>query len=231
MSPTKDAATNAFLYNDLCRLTSISKFDGICKRVFDIIFSIVILASLSPLLILICLVIPIESPGLPIYTQWRRGRFGKSFRIYKFRSMKRGSHGIRAVMVKDTCDDQIIFKFEQDPRVTRFGRFLRMYSLDELPQLFNVLKGDMSLVGPRPFSVEIFERRMAVVPEFEYWNLRRHSIRPGITGLWQVCGRNDLPPSELIRLDLEYVSKSGFIMDMLIALKTLPVVLGKKGAY
>ncbi len=201
------------------------------KRVLDLSLASFLIILLLPVLLLIACIIAIESEGSPIYRQWRKGYGGKPFQIYKFRTMRNNSHPIRTIMIKQDSNDEIIFKFKDDKRITRIGRYLRDYSLDELPQLINVIKGEMSLIGARPFSLEVFDRIPAIYPEFQRWMNDRHQMLPGMTGLWQVSGRNDLPTDELIRLDLEYVNNWTFGRDLGIFLLTIPVVLKKKGAY
>ncbi len=220
---------------DVLRLDYNSKSKGrfatLCKRFLDVIVASFLLATLSPVLLLILCLIRITSRDFPIYSQWRIGLHGLPFRIYKFRTMKSGAHSIRNTMVDENCKTDIIFKFAQDPRITPFGQFLRTHSLDELPQLINVFKGEMSLVGPRPFSIEVFESGISKNPEYLHWKSHRHQVRPGMTGLWQVSGRNDLPPEALFRLDLQYVAQWSLKYDIAIILRTIPAVITCKGAY
>jgi lipopolysaccharide/colanic/teichoic acid biosynthesis glycosyltransferase len=201
------------------------------KRIFDILVGTLLLFLVFPLLLLLAIVIPIDSKGYPIYRQWRRGQYGKSFRIYKLRTMTSVAHEMRTSMLTDYHDNMIIFKLPEDPRTTRLGKYLRNYSLDELPQLINVLKGEMSLVGPRPFSIEIFERMSDASPDLHRWITARHQVPPGMTGLWQISGRNLLPPEELVRLDLHYVENWTLKLDVAILIKTLPAVIRRTGAY
>jgi lipopolysaccharide/colanic/teichoic acid biosynthesis glycosyltransferase len=214
-----------------------------CKRCLDVVLAGVLLTLLSPLLLLIAILIKLDSPGPILFTQERVGakrlRVGKrvfwiirDFSIYKFRSMvANADSSVHETYIRDFVEGQAqasplragIFKLTRDPRVTRVGRFLRKFSLDELPQLFNVLKGEMSLVGPRP------------VPPYEvacYRNghHRRLAALPGITGLWQVEGRGRVPFEEMVRMDVEYIRNASLQLDLRILLLTIPAVLSQKGA-
>lgn len=202
----------------------------VLKRFIDIVVSLAALVTLSPLFLLIGVLIVLNSPGWPIYRQRRRGKDGRMFWIYKFRTMRRNSHRVRDRLFDKNEMDGIIFKLKNDPRITMVGAYLRRTSLDELPQLINILLGDMSFVGPRPFSVEVFDRQGAF-SGYEAWIRGRHRVRPGLTGLWQINGRNDLPFEELIRHDLDYLRICGGWADLSIVFKTLPAVLKKQGAY
>jgi lipopolysaccharide/colanic/teichoic acid biosynthesis glycosyltransferase len=203
----------------------------IFKRIFDLVVSLALLAILSPLFLLILIGIPLDSPGSPIFRHKRVGMHGRVFRIYKFRTMTHHAHSVREqmVVVKDT--ERLFFKHKRDPRVTRFGRFLRKFSLDELPQLINVLKGDMSLIGPRPLLKEDFFEDAHPSPLFKVWVRDRHRLWPGITGLWQVSGRSDLSWEDSVRLDLYYVENWSLVGDMLILWKTFRAVVSSAGAY
>jgi len=178
---------------------------------------------LFPLLLLIALLIRLDSPGPVLYRQTRVGLNGRRFRFYKFRSMVQGADVLKADLSAQNRMNGPVFKMEKDPRVTRVGRLLRKTSLDELPQLFNVLKGDMSLVGPRPNLPE-------EVAQYKGWQRRRLSMKPGITGLWQVSGRNLIDFNEWMKLDLEYIDSWSLGLDLKILLKTIPTVLRGKGA-
>jgi exopolysaccharide biosynthesis polyprenyl glycosylphosphotransferase len=193
------------------------------RRIFDFIGSTVLLALLSPFFLIIALLILLDSPGPAIYKQVRCGLNGRKFIFYKFRSMVQEAEKQKEDLALYNLMDGPVFKMKDDPRITRVGRFLRKSSLDELPQLFNVLKGDMSFVGPRPPIP-------AEVEKYEGWQRRRLSMKPGITGLWQVRGRNQIPFSQWMKLDLEYIDNWSLWLDLKILLKTIPVVLLGKGA-
>ncbi len=204
-------------------LTSVSIA---AKRGLDVVGSLALILLLSPLMIAVALAIKLESRGPVFFRQPRAGRQRSSFRLVKFRSMyldaeqrKQDLDGL------NEADDGVMFKIREDPRVTRVGRLIRRYSLDELPQLFNVLKGEMSLVGPRPL---IFPETDALD---EHWHLRRLELRPGLTGPWQVYGRSQSPFQEMVRFDYQYVAGWSLARDIEILLETVPAVLSGRGAY
>jgi exopolysaccharide biosynthesis polyprenyl glycosylphosphotransferase len=195
------------------------------KRGFDVAVSSLLLIVLAPVLALVAVAIRIDSPGEALFRQPRRGRDGSTFRIAKFRTMHSGAEARRGLVLHLNAVDGPLFKVKgEDPRVTRIGGFLRRTSLDELPQLWNVLRGDMSLVGPRPFVV--YE-----ADQITGWARRRLDTTPGITGLWQVLGRNDMPFEDMVKLDYLYVTNWSLWWDLKILCQTIPVVLGKRGAY
>jgi exopolysaccharide biosynthesis polyprenyl glycosylphosphotransferase len=203
----------------------LGKSSRLLKRSFDIAVASIVLFLLSPLLIAVAIAIKLDSKGGIIYRQPRRGRNGSEFTIAKFRTMHPGAEARRSDVLHLNEVDGPLFKVKKgDPRVTRIGGFLRKYSLDEFPQLWNVIKGDMSLVGPRPFV--IYEADLITG-----WASRRLDMTPGITGLWQVLGRNDIPFDEMVKLDYLYVTNWSLWWDMKILCQTIPVVLGKRGAY
>ena len=194
------------------------------KRLLDVFGSAVGLVVLSPLLVLIALVIKLTSRGPVLFVQDRAGRNGRQFRMYKFRSMVRDAERRRQDLAHLNELDGPVFKIKNDPRVTFVGRILRRFSLDELPQLWNILKGDMSLVGPRPLWVD--EARAC-----ERWQKRRQSMRPGLTCLWQVNGRSRITDfDEWARLDLEYIDEWSVGLDVKILFLTIPAVLFGSGA-
>jgi len=194
------------------------------KRLFDFVVSCVALIFLLPVFILIALLIRIDSPGPVFYYSRRYGRGGKIFKMFKFRSMVSNAEGLLEQLKDKNEVDGPIFKIKNDPRVTRMGRFLRKYSLDELPQLFNVFAGEMSLVGPRPLPISQIEKE-------DLRQLKRLEIRPGITGLWQVRGRSDISFEKLVKWDIWYINNWSFWLDINILFQTVPVVLKGRGAY
>jgi len=198
-------------------------FSLFVKRVMDVAISAVLLIVLFPLIVLVSLLVKLTSPGRVIYKQVRCGLYGRKFVLYKFRSMREGAEDVLWEIKHLNEMDGPVFKMRNDPRVTPFGRFLRKSSIDEWPQFWNVLKGDMSLVGPRaPLPEE--------VKEYTRWQRRRLSVKPGITCLWQVSGRNEVDFHEWMRLDLHYIDNWSFLLDVKILLRTFPVVLLGKGA-
>ncbi len=194
----------------------------IVKRTVDVIVAALLLLVLSPLLICTMVLIRLDSPGPGIFSQQRIGRGGRPFRLYKLRTMTHNPTDEIVWMVDENGRPR--HKMRNDARVTRFGRWLRRTSIDELPQLVNILNGDMSLIGPRPELPEIVDR-------YESWQHDRHLVRPGLTGWWQVSGRSDLPMHENTELDLFYVRRQSFALDLKIALKTVRVVFGGFGAF
>ena len=195
------------------------------KRFMDIILSILALILGSPVLIITALLVKFTSPGPIIFSQVRVGRYGRHFKFYKFRSMYTDAEARKAELMKlNESGDGVIFKMKKDPRITPVGRFIRKFSIDELPQLFNVLLGDMSLVGPRP-------PLPSEVRTYTLEERKRLNITPGITCLWQVSGRSELPFSKQIALDKEYIASRSAWKDFLILLKTIPAILTGKGAW
>jgi exopolysaccharide biosynthesis polyprenyl glycosylphosphotransferase len=204
-------------------LTSVSIA---AKRGLDFFGSLLAIAVLSPLMIAIAIAIKLESRGPVFFRQPRAGRRRTSFQLIKFRSMYiDAERRKREVESLNEAVDGVMFKIRKDPRVTRVGRFIRRFSLDELPQLFNVLRGEMSLVGPRPL---IFPETDALE---EHWHLRRLELRPGLTGPWQIYGRSQSPFQEMIRFDYQYVAGWSLARDIEILLATVPAVISGRGAY
>jgi exopolysaccharide biosynthesis polyprenyl glycosylphosphotransferase len=194
------------------------------KRIFDVVVSTVGLVVTSPLLLLISIAVLADSGRPVLFRQLRAGENGRAFRIFKFRTMVRGAEAMLPDLVSlDELSDPM-FKLKSDPRVTRVGRFLRRTSLDELPQLLNVLIGEMSMVGPRPELLDLVER---YAPEHEV----RLRVKPGITGPWQVYGRSELTFDEVLAVEREYVENLSLGRDLRIILMTLPAVFGRRGAY
>ncbi len=201
------------------------------KRFFDIVGSVMALILLSPLFLAVAAAIKLESPGPAFFRQLRSlGPGSKSFDFMKFRSMRKGAHVERDFLNQSNDSCGALFKIKNDPRVTRVGRFIRKYSIDEFPQLFNVLKGEMSLVGPRPLPVNDY-RSIVKEDHLEGYVHRRAQVKPGMTGLWQISGRSDLGFREMVLLDLYYVENQTLLYDIEILAQTLPVVLFGKGAY
>ncbi|HET7590277.1 MAG TPA: sugar transferase [Solirubrobacterales bacterium] len=195
------------------------------KRLLDIAGSAALILLFTPLMAATAIAIKLESPGAVFFRQPRAGRGNKGFRLIKFRSMYTDAEQRKQELGKlNEANDGVMFKIREDPRVTRVGRFIRRFSIDELPQLFNVLRGDMSLVGPRPL---IFRETAAL----EEWHLRRLELRPGITGPWQVYGRSQSPFQEMVRFDYQYVAGWSLVRDIEILLATVPAVLSGRGAY
>jgi lipopolysaccharide/colanic/teichoic acid biosynthesis glycosyltransferase len=195
------------------------------KRVLDITASVAAILALSPIFILTALAIWLENPGPVFYVQIRVGRNGRHFRFYKFRSMILNADKIKKELeARNESKEGVIFKMKKDPRITRVGRIIRKFSIDELPQLLNVLKGDMSLVGPRP-------PLPSEVAEYTLEHRKRLHVIPGITCLWQVSGRSDIPFTDQVRLDLQYIQSASFVNDFRLLLKTIPAVLSGRGAY
>ncbi len=194
------------------------------KGMFDSVGALALIVVLSPVLLACAVAVRLSSPGPILFRQKRCGLNGREFVMFKFRSMVDGADDMKTSLAEYNEADGPVFKIEDDPRVTRVGRFLRRMSLDELPQLFNVLKGEMSLVGPRP-------PLQCEVESYEDWQLRRLSMRPGLTGLWQVSGRSTTGFGEWIKLDLQYIDRWSLALDLKILALTIPAVLSGRGAY
>ena len=204
---------------------TIENWGTLAKRAMDVILTSGLLLTLSPLLLLVSLIIKLSSPGPVVFSQDRVGYNKRRFRLYKFRTMIQDAEERQAELEALNEASGPVFKIKNDPRITPFGRILRKTSLDELPQLFNVLKGDMSLVGPRPLPVRDYNG-------FDQdWQRRRFSVRPGITCLWQVSGRSGITFDEWMKLDIQYIDQWSLWLDIKILLKTIPAVLRGAGAY
>jgi exopolysaccharide biosynthesis polyprenyl glycosylphosphotransferase len=203
------------------RLTGAQAF---LKRAFDLLVASMMVLLLLPVLAVIALLIKLTSPGPVLFRQTRTGRKGRTFDVLKFRTMVAGADGMRAALQELNEADGPLFKLRQDPRTTKVGRVLRRWSLDELPQLFNVLRGEMSLVGPRPAIP-------SEVSQYETWQLARLEVAPGITGLWQVSGRSNLAFEGYVRLDIFYIENWSLLYDLYILGRTLPAMIKREGAY
>ncbi|WP_372807693.1 sugar transferase [Pontiella sp.] len=195
------------------------------KRTLDIVVSIAAIVLLAPLFVLAAVCILVEDGFPVIYTQKRVGLNGQVFRIHKFRSMVRGADALQLELrQRNGMGEHVTFKLKDDPRLLKCGRFLRRSSIDELPQFFNVLVGDLSLVGPRPPLPE-------EVKAYTLEDRKRLHVKPGLTCLWQIGGRADLPFSEQVGLDMQYIQSQSIFKDIVIMLKTIPAVLFGRGAY
>jgi exopolysaccharide biosynthesis polyprenyl glycosylphosphotransferase len=202
----------------------LSRSVRVLKRSFDILGSALGLLALAPLFAVVAAAIKLDSRGPVFFRQLRNGRGGIPFRIVKFRTMVDGAESQRFDLAGLNQVDGPLFKIRSDPRITRVGAVLRNWRLDELPQLLNVLRGEMSLVGPRPFVVHEADRITG-------WAGRRLESTPGMTGLWQVLGGNDLPFDEMVKLDYIYVTNWSLWWDIKILCQTVPLVFGRRGAY
>jgi lipopolysaccharide/colanic/teichoic acid biosynthesis glycosyltransferase len=218
-------------------LARVSVGDGgvsFLTRAFDILLSSLLLVALSPVLIAIAIAVRLDSPGPSLFRQRRLGRNARPFEMLKFRTMRHGADArlheqfVQAMILgrAKTNDDGApqVFKLNPDPRVTRLGRLLRRTSLDELPQLFNILRGDMTFVGfrpPIPYELNSY-------PD---WYFRRFASKPGLTGLWQVSGRNEKSYEEMVALDIEYANRRSWLFDLILMVRTIGVVLTGRGAF
>lgn len=194
------------------------------KRAFDIIASFLGLIILSPLFLVTAIAIKLDDGGPVFFSQMRAGKDGKDFRFYKFRSMRTDAEKLFQEMQKQNEQSGNAFKIKEDPRITRVGKFIRKYSIDELPQLINIIKGDMSIVGPRP----ILSQQMA---ECSSYDKQRLMVRPGLTCIWQISGRANIKWEQWVELDLQYIREMSVWNDLVIILKTIPCVLSGDGAY
>jgi exopolysaccharide biosynthesis polyprenyl glycosylphosphotransferase len=201
------------------------------KRLFDLAISSITLALISPFLIMIAVAIKITSPGPIFYRQWRVGLKGRHFQVWKFRTMVKNASDLQEQLEsQNEVQGGVLFKIKKDPRITKVGKFLRDYSLDELPQLVNVLKGQMSLVGPRPLAIRDYELSMQEAETSAGNRFLRYEVLPGITGLWQVRGRKETSSGEIFYWDMIYILQWSLALDLEIVLETIKVVLCKEGA-
>lgn len=195
------------------------------KRAFDIALAMLLVIFFFPLMALTAICIYFDSPGPILFRQIRVGKNGRHFLFYKFRSMRIDAEEIKNKLEEENeSGDGVIFKMKKDPRMTRVGRIIRKFSIDELPQLFNVIIGDMSLVGPRPPLPK-------EVAEYTLEERKRLHVTPGITCIWQISGRSDIPFKEQVELDRQYIRSQSLLKDLLILLKTIPAVITGRGAY
>ena len=194
------------------------------KRIFDIVAATCGIVLLSPLMIIIAVLIKTEDHGPIFYKQVRVGKNGKTFKMYKFRSMFVNADKMLAKLKEHNDVEGPMFKMKDDPRITKVGHFIRKHSLDELPQFLNVLRGDMSLVGPRP-------PLPSEVEEYSEYDKQRLFVIPGCTGLWQATERNEVGFNEMVQLDIEYIQKAGFLFDLWIICKTVEIVIKPNGSY
>lgn len=193
------------------------------KRLMDIVLSLIALILLSPLLLLTAAAVMLEDGGFPFFAQERMGKNMRPFRFYKFRSMYVGADQKLAELLKDNEQSGHAFKIKDDPRITKVGKFIRRFSIDELPQLLNIIKGDMSIVGPRPILTWQME-------EADEHDRQRLVVQPGLTCYWQIQGRSDIPWEEWVEMDLDYIEDMGLWTDIKIILKTIPAIF-RGGAY
>lgn len=192
------------------------------KRAFDLVLCLLALPLVLPVLLLCALAVRLDTPGSVVFTQSRTGRHGRRFKMFKFRTMVQNAEELKASLQHLNILPPPDFKILDDPRITRVGRFLRKTSLDELPQIINVMRGEMSLVGPRPTSF--------AATTYDLWHTSRLEVVPGITGLWQVKGRNNTTFDERLRLDIEYIRRMSLRLDFKILLMTVGSVFSRAGA-
>lgn len=212
------------IHIDAERLNRQYFYRGI-KRLFDVVASSIGVVVISPVLLIIAICIKVDDPHGPVfYTQTRVGKDGHEFKIIKFRSMVSNADELLAKLQDQNEVDGAMFKMKDDPRITRVGRVIRKYSLDELPQLINVVSGSMSIVGPRPPLV-------SEVEQYTEYDKQRLLVTPGATGMWQVGGRNDVDFDEMVRLDLTYIQNRSVWLDLKIMLETVKVMIKPNGAY
>lgn len=215
-----DVEVGGFINKDSKKVERIYKF---LKRFIDLSGSIFGLVILSPLLIIIGILIKIESKGPILFSQERVGLNGQKFRLYKFRSMVVEAEKYKEQLLGQNEMNGPMFKIKNDPRVTKIGKFIRRTSIDELPQLINILKGEMSLVGPRPSLPKEVE-------QFDPWMMERLDVKPGLTCYWQVSGRNDIQFEEWMKLDIKYIRERGILLDIKLIIKTFFVLFGDEHA-
>ncbi len=216
----------------LLKMRAIADVDKTVKRVFDVVVSLFLIVVFLPVFVVVAIAIKLGSKGDAVIFRQKRAlaRGAKEFDFYKFRSMDENADAIKAKLLQQNESNGALFKIKNDPRVTKVGKFIRKWSIDELPQLFNVLKGDMSLVGPRPLPIADFDKLRFDNYIQRYYGLRANA-KPGITGLWQVSGRSRLNFEQMVLLDIYYIENHSFFFDLEILLKTISAVIGRNGAY
>ncbi len=215
----KKSCVRAITGNDIKK----RKTYDIIKKIIDVVLSAVSLILLIPIFIIISVMIKVESKGPVFFVQKRVGLNGKTFNMYKFRSMVQNAEELKYSLKENNDMDGPMFKMKNDPRITRIGKFIRKTSIDELPQLFNILKGEMSFVGPRPSLPEEVE-------QFEPWMKERLIVKPGLTCFWQISGRNNINFIEWMKMDIKYIKERSIFLDIKLIVKTLIVFLGDKNA-
>ncbi len=232
--PQRSAETKMIEEISTVRFKSLPMF-GIyfrLKRLFDLIASVLILIIISPMLVVIMILIKQSSPGPIFYRQSRVGLKGRQFQIWKFRTMVENANELQEKLeAQNEVKGGVLFKIKEDPRITKIGRFLRHYSLDELPQLINVLQGQMSLVGPRPLAIRDYELSIKNIEHFAQDRFLRYEVLPGITGMWQVKGRASIDSEEIFYWDMVYILQWSLTLDAKILLETIKVVLCREGSY
>jgi lipopolysaccharide/colanic/teichoic acid biosynthesis glycosyltransferase len=203
-------------------MPTLSRRYRVGKRAFDLVVATALIVLAGPVLLLCAAAIRLDTPGPLLFMQQRTGRNGRRFRMWKFRTMVANAEDLKASLAHLNILPLPDFKVPDDPRITRVGRFLRATSLDELPQLFNVLRGEMSLVGPRPTSFP--------ATTYELWHTRRLEVAPGLTGLWQLQGRNAMTFDDRLRLDIEYIRRASLAFDAWLVVRTVGAMLRRSGA-
>lgn len=224
-SPTAQAWQKCRFYWQCWQRFSLHWGGGGAKRMLDIVASSIALLCLSPLFLVVMVLIRMDSPGDFFFRQTRVGKHGRHFTMLKFRSMRPDAEKHKSALSQhNEMKNGVLFKIKADPRITRVGKFIRKYSIDELPQLWNVLRGDMSLVGPRP-------PLPCEVAQYTPYQMQRLEVKPGITCIWQISGRSELPFHTQVELDLHYIATQSFWTDLWLLIKTIPAVLKGNGAW
>lgn len=213
-----------FNYRDTVKMGQNRRIYFFSKRLLDVSLAIIGGVLLSPLFFVVGLLIKVESKGPIIFSQDRVGQDGNIFKMYKFRSMVEDAEELKSKLIDKNEMDGPMFKMENDPRITKVGSVIRKMSIDELPQLINVIKGDMSLVGPRPSLP-------SEVLQFDEWMKKRLSVKPGLTCYWQVSGRNNIDFINWMKMDVKYVEESNLLIDIKLIIKTMFLLLGDKNAH